>query len=412
MIYDVTIIGGGAAGLCAAVRLKQLAPHLSVIIAEQLPRVGKKLSTTGNGRCNITNNDLNERHFHGEHSNFSSAALTRFDNKSAEEFFNSIGVIFTYDETGRAYPYSLQAASVVDMLRFSADEKGVETRTETQVESIKISGNTYILQTTQGDIKSRCVLIACGLYSGGEKLGSDGKMLRFMRDKLGYPTVKTTPAIVQLKTDAQAVRSLKGIKINGKVTLECNGAHVRSESGEILFCDYGLSGPPIMQVSRAVERGGNFTVSLDIMPEFEFEELCDILRKRINYLSERNAEEFFTGMLNKRIGQYILKKCGHGFTDKVSTLAKDIKKIVSLIKNWRFEITGTTGFINSQVTAGGLDTHSFDENTMMSKKHAGLFVAGEILDIDGDCGGYNLQWAWSSAFSAAEGIIKYLKVQR
>ena len=409
MIYDVAIIGGGAAGLCAAVRLKQLAPDLSVVMIEQLSRVGKKLITTGNGRCNITNRDMSFEHFHGEQSHFSNYALTRYDNIFTNIFFRNIGILFTYDEVGRAYPYSLQASSVVDMLRFSADENGVETRIDTCVINLQKNGNSFVLETQNGDIYSKSVLVATGLYSGGDKLGCDGKMLRIMRDKLGYPTVKTTPAIVQLKTDPQEVRSLKGIKINGTVTLECNGKPIRTESGEVLFCDYGLSGPPIMQVSRAVERGGGeFTISLDMMPDYNFNELTDILHQRIENLSERTAEEFFTGMLNKRVGQYILKKCGYSFTDKSSALRRDIKKIAGLIKQMRYTVTGTTGFINSQVTAGGLDTRSFDEKTMMSKKHSGMFAAGEILDIDGDCGGYNLQWAWSSAFTAADGIVKYL----
>lgn len=408
MMYDVAIIGGGAAGLCAAVRLKQLSPELSVVIAEQLPRVGKKLITTGNGRCNITNRDLSAVHFHGEVPEFAIAALKRFDNNVADAFFRSIGVLFTYDETGRAYPYSLQAASVVDMLRFAADEKGVETRTETRIEGIRQDGKGFSLETADGTIKARCILVAAGLYSGGDKLGSDGKILRIMRDKLGYATVKTTPAIVQLKTDPQAVRSLKGIKVNGTVSLERDGKTVRTESGEVLFCDYGLSGPPVMQVSRAVERGGKFAVSIDIMPQYDFGELCRILHERIDFLGDRTAEEFFTGMLNKRVGQYILKNCGYSFSDSAAIMRRDVKKLAAAIKQMRFAVTGTTGFINSQVTAGGLDTRAFDENTMMSKKHGGLFAAGEILDIDGDCGGYNLQWAWSSAMTAAEGIICYL----
>lgn len=409
MIYDIAIIGGGAAGLCAAVRLKQLSPQLKIIIAEQLPRVGKKLATTGNGRCNITNKDLSAVHFHGERPQFALSALERFDNNAADEFFRSIGVLFTYDETGRAYPYSLQAASVVDMLRFAADSMQVETKTDTRINNISKSVDGFTLETAEYQIKSRCVLIATGLYSGGEKLGSDGKMLRIMRDKLGYDTVKTTPAIVQLKTDGAAVRSLKGIKVNATVMLERDGKNVRTESGEVLFCDYGLSGPPIMQVSRAVERGGSFAVKLDIMPEYSFDELCRIIDMRINSLADRTAEEFFTGMLNKRVGQYILKGCGFSFTDSTQKLKGSIKKIVSKIKGMSFNITGTTGFINSQVTAGGLDTRSFTPETMMSKKHNGLFAAGEILDIDGDCGGYNLQWAWSSAMTAAEGIIQYLE---
>ena len=412
MKYDVAVIGGGAAGLCAAICLKRSAPSLSVTVLEQLPRVGKKLITTGNGRCNITNRNPALIRFHSGNPDFAGFALKRYDNKAVEDFFKSIGIVITYDEIGRAYPYSLQAASVVDMLRFACDELSVQTLTDTKVTDIKKTQNGFILTTDNDNIQARVVLVAAGLYSGGEKLGSDGKILRIMRDKLGYKVVKTTPAIVQLKTPPQSVRSLKGMKVNANAALYNNGKLVREEYGEVLFCDYGLSGPPIMQLSRAVERSsGKFTVNLDIMPDYDFSALCDLLESRVNVLGKRTLGEFFTGMLNKRVGQYILKGCGFALSDDVLSVRKDIKRIASAIKQMQFEITGTTGFINSQVTAGGLDTHGFDNKTMMSLKHKGLFAAGEILDIDGDCGGFNLQWAWASAMSAADGICKYLGVK-
>lgn len=408
MKYDVAIIGGGAAGLCAAIRIKQTKPHLSVVILEQLGRVGKKLITTGNGRCNITNREILPSRFHSENPSFFEGILKKYDNTAIEDFFGSIGVEITYDETGRAYPYSLQASSVVDMLRFSCDELGVETRTETVVCDIKPTGSEYKITTNNETVLSKTVLVAAGLYSGGEKLGSDGKVLRLMRDKLGYPTIKTTPAIVQLKTEPKLVRSLKGIKVNANVSLLLNGTETRKEFGEVLFCDYGLSGPPIMQISREVERvSGSCIVSLDIMPDFDFPTLLNLLYARVSTLKHRTLEDFFTGLLNKRVGQYIIKKCGFALSDSVLTIEKDIEKICKTIKSLEFCVTGTTGFVNSQVTAGGLDTKSFDNKTLMSLKDKGLFAAGEILDVDGDCGGFNLQWAWASALTCADGICEY-----
>ena len=408
MYYDVVIIGGGAAGLCCAIRIKQLDRNISVCIVEQLSRVGKKLITTGNGRCNITNQEPDISRYHGENVKFATAALTKYDTKETEAFFEKIGIVFTYDETGRAYPYSLQAASVVDMLRFAADELGVVTLTDTKVTNIIPQKNGYVLEIPDKKINCRCMLAAAGLYSGGEKLGSDGSLLRIMRDKLGYATVKTTPAIVQLKTAPETVRSLKGIKVNADVTLLLDGRPLRREFGEVLFCDYGLSGPPIMQLSRAVERSnGKFTVTLDLMPEYTADELCGIISRRVEALKLRTCEEFFTGMLNKRVGQFILKSCGYALSSSVKEL-KDTRKLANAIKQMSFDIKGTTGFINSQVTAGGLDTRQFSDKTMMSTKHNGLFAAGEILDIDGDCGGFNLQWAWSSALAAADGIYSFL----
>ena len=204
------------------------------------------------------------------------------------------------------------------------------------------------------------------------------------------------------------VKSLKGMKVNADVNLSINGTAVRGDFGEVLFCDYGLSGPPIMQLSREVERqSGEKIISLDLMWEYSFAQVCDILSFRATALRARNLDEFLTGMLNKRVGQAVIKMCGLKLSDSVSSLKNaDIKQIASVIKGMKFKLTGTTGFENSQVTAGGLDTTQFSPKTMESKRERGLYCIGEILDIDGDCGGFNLQWAWSSAFCASNAICE------
>ncbi len=404
MIYDVLIIGAGASGLAAAVRLKQSRNELSVAVLEQLPRVGKKLITTGNGRCNITNKHIDISRYHGEEVSFAKYALEQYPNTAAEQFFSRLGVVFTFDELGRGYPYSLQAASVVDALRFSAEELGVEILCDTAALDYRKSGDKYTVFCDGASFKAKNLIIAAGLYSGGDKLGSSGGLLRLMKQK-GYKTVKTTPAIVQLKCDPQLVRSLKGIKVNANVILRDKTKVLRAEFGEVLFCDYGLSGPPILQLSRSVERTGSaLTAELDLMPEYSEGEISEMLKERVKNLRNRGLDEFFTGMLNKRVGQYIIKKAGLALSDSATALKGREHQLAKIIKSLCFPITGTTGFINSQVTAGGLSTCEFDCKTMMSKKENGVFAIGEILDIDGDCGGFNLQWAWSSAFAAADFI--------
>ena len=196
------------------------------------------------------------------------------------------------------------------------------------------------------------------------------------------------------------------MKVNANASLVTNGKVLRTEFGEVLFCDYGLSGPPIMQISREVERqSGDKNIILDLMPEYTFANVCDMLSFRVRVLANRNLEEYLTGMLNKRVGQAVIKMCGLKLTESVSTLKNsDIKQIASVIKAMKFKVLSTTGFDNSQVTAGGLDTAMFDPQTMQSKKEKGLYCVGEKLDIDGDCGGFNLQWAWSSAMCAANDI--------
>ncbi len=408
-VYDVLVIGGGAAGLCSAISLKRKKPSLNIAVIEQLSRVGKKLIVTGNGRCNITNEDILLSSFHSENEGFLSCVLENYNKDMTKDFFESLGVVFTCDDRGRIYPYSLQASSVVDALRFTLDELGIYVFTETKMLSYKRDNETFKVTTDKGDFRGKALLITSGLFSGGKKLGSDGSVFNYMKHG-GYKTVKTTPAIVQLKTDTDIVKQLKGIKVEANVILKSDNKLIREEFGEVLFCDYGLSGPPIMQVSRAVDRDkAEKTVYLDLMPQYDFSSLYELITSRAKTLKERKLEEFFTGLLNKRVGQVIVKSAGLKLADNVNSLNDaNIKKMVSLIKGLPFKVISTTGFENSQVTAGGISLDEFSSDTLMSKREKGLFAAGEILDVDGDCGGFNLQWAWSSAFCAADGIIKYL----
>lgn len=408
MINDLIVIGGGAAGLCAAVYFKKENPKSTVRILESQPRVGKKLALTGNGRCNITNNNIHLSRYHGNDVEFCRAALEKYDTCFTEKFFESIGVEFA-SEGDKVYPSSFQASSVVDCLRFAADELGIITHLETAVTNIQTTKSGYKVICGQMSFLARNVIIATGLLSGGDRLGCDGKMLEILK-KAGFKTVKTTPAIVQIKTETDIVKQLKGVKTYANATLLAAGKRIREDFGEVLFTDYGLSGPPILQISRGVSFAkSQCEVSLDIMPETDYITLEEKLKVRVRELSHRNLDEFFTGMLQKRIGQVLLKTIGCRLSDKTETLdTQKIKKLANLMKNWKFSVLGTTGFLNSQVTAGGLSTDEFFNTTMECKTAKGLYCIGEILDIDGDCGGFNLQWAWSSAFCAADSIKENL----
>lgn len=409
MIYDLIIIGGGAAGLCCAINVKRRISNSKILIFEALPRVGKKLAATGNGRCNITNLRITDGSYHGKEPSFAEYALKKYEYNVCRDFFYSIGVPFI-SEGDKVYPASLQAASVVDALRFEADGLGIETLTEHKVDGLDFSSDTFTVKCKNEAYRSKCLLVAAGLLSGGDKFGCNGSILGLMCEK-GYKKVALTPSIVQVRTENDTVKQLKGIKVTAKAAIRKNGNIMRTEYGEVLFCDYGLSGPPILQLSRLVSvPDGKSEIVLDLMPDVDYSRLFDTLKERAVMLKTRKLEEFFTGMLNKRLGQVIIKTCGLKLADTVSTLnEKSIKAITSKIKSFTFKVTGTTGFINSQATAGGLSTPLFDSRTMMSKIHNGLFAAGEILDIDGDCGGFNLQWAWSSSMCAADGICKLLK---
>lgn len=409
MVTDVIIIGGGAAGLAAAVYLKQKNKDLSVRVFEALPRVGKKLALTGNGRCNISNKNIELSRYHGENPEFCRFALEKFGLEFTEEFFKGIGVLFS-SEGNKVYPSSFQASSVVDCLRFACDELGVITHLETKITNIQTSKNLYKVSAKAMSFLAKNVIIATGLYSGTDRLGCDGEMFSLLK-KVGFEASKTTPSLVQLKTENEITKQLKGIKTDALVSLYKNGKAIRTDFGEVLFCDYGLSGPPILQLSRETARdNAEYKISLDLFSDSAPQELEQMLFFRREKLSYLKLDEFFTGMLHKRIGQVIIKSIGLSLGNFVSSLTDaNIKAIAKKLKSFEFLVLGNTGFVNSQVTAGGIKTSQFDNKTMCSKTNPNFYMIGEILDIDGDCGGFNLQWAWSSAFCAAEDILRNIK---
>lgn len=388
MECDLLIIGGGASGLSAAITAARLCPKAKIIIAEKNKRVGKKLAVTGNGRCNISNSDLDACHYHGDRD-FAAKALKNFSFDDTVEFFDSLGVIIKTEDDGRAYPYCLQAASVVDALRFECDRLKIITLTEFEITGIKHSNNKFYCSGAD-KITAKSVIFAAGGCAGGSLYGTDGSAYSLLNGV--HIVIEPKPVIVQLKTENSVTKRLKGIKINADVDI---GGH--SCYGEVLFCDYGLSGPAVMQLSRYAQAGS--TVSLDIMPEYSEAEVHELLKKRLTL--NRQDDEFFTGLLNKRLGQTIAAICGG---------VKNLPLLAKTIKSLEFKVTGNMGFKNAQATAGGIDTNEFELN-MSSKKIPGLFCCGEALNVDGDCGGYNLQWAFCSAFIAAKAASEFLLIK-
>ena len=392
--------------MMAAITAKQYNEKLNIAILERLDRVGKKIAITGNGRCNITNRFITPSRYHGKDVSFCEDIFKKFDLTKTEKFFNEIGILIVY-ENEKGYPASFQASSVTDALRFKCDELGIKTLCGQKVTEIKKQGELFSVITTEDKIKSKTVIAAAGMLSGGEKLGCDGSVFGIVK-RMGHKTVPPTPSIVQLKTETDFVKQLKGIKVDARVTVLRNKKSVRSDFGEVLFCDYGLSGPPVLQVSG--DAAENDVVSLDLAPQADFEQLFQLLSFRQKNLNLRKNDEFLSGLFNKRLGQVILKRAGLSVNDYVKDITqKDLEKICFVAKNFECVCKGNTGFINSQATKGGIATEEFFNDTLMSKRVKGLFACGEILDIDGDCGGFNLQWAWSSGFVAALGAAKFLE---
>jgi predicted Rossmann fold flavoprotein len=293
-------------------------------------------------------------------------------------------------EGEKVYPYSLQASSVLDMLRFA---EGMQEVCDTEIVKIIPKNKGYILKNREKEYFFDKVILACGGKASPNLSG--GGAYSLLTD-LGHKLTPLKPAIVQLKCDG--TKALDGVKVDAKVKMD-----KRVEEGEVLFTSYGLSGPPILQLSRDAK---GKTVSLDLTPDLSYNEIVNMLyvKKKLSYLT---LENLFTGFLNKKLGREILKRCNVlPFTKNVSELTdKEIKSLAGMIKGMEFLITDTNGFQNAQVTAGGIDTRDFNPETMESKLCPGIFATGEMLDVDGDCGGFNLQWAFSSAYLAALSAI-------
>ncbi len=395
--------------MAAAIEAGRTNTDIDIVIAERLERTGKKILATGNGRCNFSNMGTDIDNYYGHNRYFAENCLKRFTVNDTVNFFNQLGVFPKEEENGKLYPFSGQASAVSDCLRNEISRLGIEVVTGFYASAVSKSKKGFKLEAKDGRVLYADRLIIAGGGCASPALGSDGSCFALLKS-LGHRISKLAPALVQIKTDPKEVKSLQGIKFNGTVKLIHNDRYIAEEEGEILFTDYGISGPPIFRLSARLPFKSNMAISLDFMPEYTPKEVFDILEYRRESLSHLTMEGYFTGLVNKRIGNLIARRAGiEKLSFKVSSLDRAMLwSIASLIKDYRLEITGTKGFNNAQVTAGGVLTEDFDDKTMESKIIKGLYACGEVLDIYGDCGGYNLQWAWSSGrlagMSAAENM--------
>ncbi len=432
---DFAIVGGGAAGLVAALtaaRLLKAKRGARVILLERLDRVGKKILATGNGRCNLTNSILEIESYHGHDPRFALGALRRFDNNDTIAFFRELGMLCRTETDGRVFPYSLQANTVLDILRQAVERAGVELRTGFNVSRVEqaeplyignnplTSGRNFNIYSAKGErIRASKVLICAG-GCASPALGSNGSGYKLLLD-LGHKIIPVRPAIVQITTETKIVKPLSGIKVQGKARLLAANKEIGSEAGEILFTDDGLSGPPILQLAHLVSEllpaatsGSNqaakiaaelpqLTLLLDFMPEFTEEEVFSLLTEFMPTNSNLTLAEILNGLLPKRVGASIVKETlSRPAAEPAASLTKaERRQLASAVKGLPVNVTGTRGFPFAQVTAGGIATADFRPDTLESKLVPGLYAAGEILDIDGDCGGFNLQWAWASGVLAA-----------
>jgi predicted Rossmann fold flavoprotein len=391
----LAVIGGGASGMTAAITAARLGAD--VTIYERTDRVGKKILATGNGRCNMTNTGADETHYYGADRRFVRGALMRFDVLSTLDFFAQLGIVAKTEDEGRVYPYSSQASSVLDVLRFELERLGVRIVTGFEVKEIKRLKNGFEIAAYNG-VRELCdkVIMAVG-GKASPQLGSNGSGYDILK-KLGHTVTPLYPALVQIKTETGFVKPLKGIKLDAEISIVKGGKKVRTEFGELLFTEYGISGLPVFKASVEVCGAKNASVLIDMMPEYNENEVLSMLRARRGV----TLENYFVGMLNKRLGQTVLKHCGIAPLSRSSDSLTDneLLRAAHAVKSLELRIEGTMSWNNAQATMGGINVREVSPSTMESKIVKGLYITGELLDVCGDCGGYNLQWAWSSGMAA------------
>ena len=397
----VIIVGGGASGLMAALTASER-PDARVVLLERQARVGRKLLATGNGRCNLSNRNLTPKNYHGENAGFCEYALSRFGPEQTLAWFRALGLLTAAEESGRVYPVSDSANSVVDVLRLAlAQRENVELRAGCEVQALRKKRGKFEVVLPEETLTGEAVIVCAGGCAGG-KLGGTELGYRLL-EGMGHHCTRLCPALVQLRTDTTYVRALKGVRCDVRATYRASGT-AEERCGEVQFTEYGVSGPAIFELSRAVSvHPVPGTLLLDLLPEVSEEEVLALLEARCAGTPGWKAEELLTGFVHNRLGKTLLRSCGISFETDCSSLSADtLRAVCRAVKHFAIEVKGTMGMDGAQVTAGGIHTSEFRADTMESRLCRGLYAAGEVLDIDGDCGGYNLQWAWSSGRLAGE----------
>ena len=375
----IAVIGGGAAGLLAAVRLLQAGKHITLF--ERGERLGRKLSATGNGQGNVTNLHMGAEHYHTDDPALLARALRRFGAEETIAFLETLGGVFLPDARGRVYPAGRQASAITDLFRRELSRLNTDIRLSSQVTSLKREKNGFALTTAAGCERFSAVLLAAG-GCAAPNFGTDGSAFSLVRP-LGHTVLPLSPVLVQFKCDAGEVRGLKGIRIDAGLTILRAGKEVYRVRGDVLFTESGLSGDAVFRASSYAEAGD--TAVLDLLPDVEKERIEAALRRG-------EGADCLLCLVNNGLGRFLYKKC-----------EGDRRRLAALLKGFPVPLKGTLGFAYAQATRGGVPLSEVTDE-LESRLVSGLFFAGEMLNVDGDCGGYNLQWAFASAYIASEAL--------
>ena len=404
----IAVIGGGAAGMMAAITAAE--NGADVIIYERNDRVGKKILATGNGKCNFSNADMRPHYFYGNDKERAWKVIEKFDEKKTVSFFENAGMLVK-NRNGGLYPTSGQASTVLDILRQKLAAKNIKVITEQLVKEVQKEKNGEKISVITKGTKAVYdrVIIACG-GAAAPKTGSDGNGYRLAKG-LGHSLVDTVPALVQLKCTEKYMKAISGVRTDAALELLIDGKKAGCESGELQFTDYGISGIVVFQLSRtaayALKQKKKVTMYINCLPEFTDETYKSFIKERKQRLKDADTvETFFTGMLNKKLMLLFIKLAGLKITDSYKKAPQEkIDKVFSLCRCLPMHVCDTNSFDNAQVTAGGIPLAEVSDN-LESRKIKNVYFAGEILDVDGVCGGYNLQWAWASGYVAGEAAAK------
>lgn len=395
-IYEVAVLGGGFSGLVSAIILSDFFGGENVLVLEKNDRVGKKILATGNGRGNVTNSSVSAENYHSSGVMADVAnTLEKYGNKSIIAFFRSLGVPVTSDGD-RIYPASLQANSLLDSMRAKLGYLKTDIGVNAECQNIEGGRGRYVIRTMEGEYAAKRVIFAAG-GKAGKQYGTDGSAFEILK-KHGVKITPLSPAIVQLKTETEWIKGLKGLKEKAFVTAYEGEKPIKSFFGDVLFTDYGVSGNAAFYLSSYLVGAKNPQISISFTG-MEQSELADFLKQKIASLPYVTVDDVLSGVINKQIGKAIVKRSGVKTADE-----RSMEKIARIAKDFRLKVVGTLGFDYAQVTRGGVAAEELGDGFEL-KKLPGVYVVGEATDIDGDCGGYNLQWAYSSARAACDKII-------
>lgn len=420
--YDIAIVGGGAAGLVAAVCCaKKLGGKIKIAVIEKEFKPGKKLLATGNGKCNMTNENMSAEYYNTGSREFVRNVISKYSTDKIISFWNSIGLLCKSDSFGRVYPYPGQASAVLDVLMLNLEYYNVDIFCETNITSIISENNGYKLTAYKTEFKAQKVILAAG-GKVQPSLGSNGASYKFA-DDLGLKCTDVFPSLAQIPCNDKYLSVMKGVRTAAAVSLNADGNILRTEQGELQLNEKNISGICIFQLSRYVNeffelntinniKYNNISIIADLMPDCTMNEIENLLKKRRKQMPNLKTEDLFTGIINKKIGLYLVKKLNIKSDKELYNITDDeIETLAGTVKSCEFIPSDMSGINSAQVTAGGIELSEIDKN-MQCLKYKNLYIIGEALNVDGVCGGYNLHWAFASGIIAGNAAANSYKKKR